>query len=99
MKAENTNSPLKKLGFKKDDMRGNAIRTLMVLLTILPLPLTVLAAQKTTSLSIDRQVGEIRAIQVQAQEQAQSPSGQPFSLRNGVTIHLSGGWGPDTSKK
>ena len=75
-------------------MRGNAV--LMMLLTILPLALTVLAAQETTSPSIGRQVGDIGVIQVQAQEQAQSPSGQPFSLRNGITIHLSGGWGPDT---
>ena len=75
-------------------MRGNAV--LMMLLTILPLALTVLAAQETTSLSIDRQVGDIGVIQVQVQEQAQSPSRQAFSLRNGITIHLSGGWGPDT---
>lgn len=77
-------------------MRPNATRAWMVLATILPLPLTVLAAQETTSLSIDRQVGETGVIQIQDQEETESPSGQVFSLRNGVTIHLSGGWGPDT---
>jgi hypothetical protein len=30
-----------------------------------------------------------------AQEQSQSPSGQPFSLRSGVTIRLSRDWGQD----
>ena len=30
-----------------------------------------------------------------AQEQSQSSSGQPFSLRSGVTIRLSRDWGPD----
>ena len=76
-------------------MRPNAIRTSIVLAAILPLPLTVLAAQETTSLSIDGQVEEIGVIQVQAREQSQSRSGQFFSLRNGVTIRLSDDWGPD----
>ena len=76
-------------------MRRNAIRASMVLAAILPLPLTVLAAQETTSLSIDGQVREIGVIQVQAREQSQSPSGRFFSLRNGVTIRLSDDWGPD----
>jgi hypothetical protein len=64
----------------------------MALAALLPLPL---AAQETTLPSIDRQDGEIGVIQEQAQEQSQSTSGQLFSLRNGVTIHLSGDWGPD----
>lgn len=76
-------------------MRSNGIRAWMVLAAILPLPLTVLAAQETTSLSINQQVGETGVIQAQAQEQSPSPSEQLFSLRNGVTIRLSGDWGPD----
>ena len=76
-------------------MRGHAIRTSIMLVTVLLLPLLVLLAQETSSLSIDRQVGEAGVIQAQGQEQSPSPSGQFFSLRNGVTIRLSGDWGPD----
>jgi hypothetical protein len=79
----------------KHHMHGSAIRAWMVLAAILPLPLLVLAAQETTSLSIDQQVQETRVIQAQAQEQSPSPSVQSFSLRSGVTIRLSGDWGPD----
>ena len=76
-------------------MRSNVIRAWIVLAAILPPPLTVLAAQETTSLSIGQQVGETGVIQAQAQEQSPSLSEQLFSLRNGVTIRLSDDWGPD----
>jgi hypothetical protein len=79
----------------KRDMHRNAIRLWMVLTAILPLPFLLLAAQETTSPPIDGQVGQLRVIYVQAQEQSKSPAVQPFSLRNGVTIRLSGDWGPD----
>ena len=75
-------------------MCPHAIRAWMVLAAILPLSLTVQAAQETTSLSSDEPLGDIGVIQ--GHEQRQSPSGQSFSLRNGVTIDLSGDWGPDT---
>lgn len=77
-------------------MRKDAIRGWMVLAAIFLLPLVEVSGQEATSLSIDRQVEEIRVIQVQAHDQAQNPSGQSFSLRNGVTVRLSDGWGPDT---
>src|SRR3974390_461436 len=77
------------------DMRSNAIRAWVVLATILSPPWTALVAQETASLSIGQQVGETGVIHAQAQEQSPSPSEQLFSLRNGVTIHLSGDWGPD----
>src|ERR1700693_1328504 len=80
---------------RKEDMRRSALRSLMMLVTILLLPLLVLVAQETSSPPIDRQVGELGGIYVQAQEQSKSPSVQPFSLRSGVTIRLSGDWGPD----
>ena len=73
-------------------MRRSALRSLMMLVTILLLPLLVLVAQETSSPPIDRQVGELGGIYVQAQEQSKSPSVQPFSLRSGVTIRLSGDW-------
>jgi hypothetical protein len=77
-------------------MRRSAIRSLMMLVTILLLPPLVLVAQETSSPPIDGQVvGELGVIYVQAQEQSKSPSVQPFSLRSGVTIRLSGDWGPD----
>ena len=76
-------------------MRSNAIRAWVVLAAILSPPLTVLAAQETTSLPTDRQVGETEVIQAQAPEQSPSPSEQLFSLRNGVAIRLSDDWGPD----
>ena len=76
-------------------MRSNAIRAWVVLATILSPPWTALVAQETASLSIGQQVGETGVIHAQAQEQSPSPSEQLFSLRNGVTIHLSGDWGPD----
>ena len=76
-------------------MHRNVIRAWMVLAAILSLPLLVLAAQETTSSSIDGQVGELGVIHARAQEQSESPSVQPFSLRSGVTIRLSGDWGPD----
>jgi hypothetical protein len=75
-------------------MRQNAIRTWMILMAIL-LPLLVLSAQETTSPPIDGQVGQLGVIQVQAQEQSKNSSVQPFSLRSGLTIRLSGDWGPD----
>ena len=67
----------------------------MVLATILQVPLLALTAQETTPPPIDGQVGELGVIHVRAQEQSKSPSVQPFSLRSGVTIRLSGDWGPD----
>ena len=76
-------------------MRRSAIRSLMMLVTILLLPLLVLVAQETSSPPIDGRVGELGVLYVQAQEQSKSPSVQPFSLRSGVTIRLSGDWGPD----
>lgn len=76
-------------------MRRNAIRTSVMLVAILPLPLLVLVAQETNSPPIDGQVGELGAIHVRAQEQSEGPSVQPFSLRSGVTIGLSDDWGPD----
>ena len=76
-------------------MRRNAIRTSVMLVTILLLPLLVLMAQQTSSLLIDGQEEETGVIYVQAKEQSKSPAVQPFSLRNGATIRLSGDWGPD----
>ena len=76
-------------------MHRNAIRAWMVLAAILPLPFLHLVAQETTSSPIDEQLGKLGAIHVQAEEQSQSSSVQPFSLRSGVTIRLSGDWGPD----
>jgi hypothetical protein len=46
-------------------MRRNAIRTSMLLVTILLLPVLVLVAQGTSSLLIEGQQGEARVIQVQ----------------------------------
>ena len=46
-------------------MRRNAIRTSMLLVTILLLPVLVLVAQGTSSLVIEGQQGEARVIQVQ----------------------------------
>lgn len=46
-------------------MRRNAIRTSMILVTILLVPLLVLVAQETSSLLIEGQRGEARVIQVQ----------------------------------
>ena len=46
-------------------MRRNAIRTSMMLVTILLLPLLVLVAQETSALLIDGQQGQARVIQVQ----------------------------------
>jgi len=76
-------------------MHRNAIRAWIVLAAILPLPFLHLAAQEGTSSPIDEQEGKLGVIHVQAQEQSKSPSVQPFSLRSGVTIRLSGDWGPD----
>src|SRR3974390_72391 len=76
-------------------MRRNAIRTGTVLACILPLPFLFLAAQEKTLSAVDGQVGQSRVIHVEAEDQSKSPSTQPFSLRSGVTIRLSGDWGPD----
>jgi len=46
-------------------MRRNAIRTSMMLVTILLLPLLVLVAQETSALLIEGQQGQARVIQVQ----------------------------------
>jgi hypothetical protein len=77
------------------DMHRNVIRAWMALAAILPLPLLVLAAQETTSPTIDVQRGESGVIQGPAQAQSTSRLVLPFSLRSGVTIRLSGDWGPD----
>lgn len=76
-------------------MRRNATRISILLLADLILPLLVLATQETTPLLIDGHEGEKGVIHVRDQEQSQTPSGQPFSLRSGVTIRLSPDWGPD----
>src|ERR1700732_60005 len=46
-------------------MRRNAIRSSMMLVTILLLPLLVLVAQETSALLIEGQQGQARVIQVQ----------------------------------
>src|ERR1700730_4457392 len=46
-------------------MRRNAIRTSMMLVTILLLPLVVLVAQETSALLIEGQQGQAKVIQVQ----------------------------------
>ena len=76
-------------------MHRNAVRAWMVLASILPLPFLLLAAQETISSPVDAQVGQLRVIHAEAEDQSKSPSTQPFSLRSGVTIRLSDDWGPD----
>ena len=76
-------------------MNRNATRALTVITAMLPLPFLLLAAQEATSPAVDGQVGQSRVIHVEAEDQSKSPSQQPFSLRSGVTIRLSGDWGPD----
>jgi len=80
---------------RERDMQRNAIRAWMALASILPLPFLLLAAQDTASPPVDGQVGQLRVIDAEAQDQSNSLSAQAFSLRSGVTIRLSGDWGPD----
>jgi len=76
-------------------MHRNAIRAWIVLAAIVPLPFLHLAAHETISPPIDEQAGQLEVMHVQAQEQSKSPAVHSFSLRSGVTIRLSGDWGPD----
>jgi len=78
-------------------MRRNAIRSSMMLVTILLLPLLVLVAQETSALLIEGQQGQARVIQVQGKNYveveglAQITGGSLRFAGNQITLTLPGG--------
>src|SRR5271167_1573417 len=78
-------------------MRRNAIRTSMMLATILLLPLLVLMAQETSALLIEGPQGQTRVIQVQGinyvevDELARITGGSLRFVRNQIMLTLPGG--------
>src|SRR5271163_4116379 len=77
-------------------MRRNAIRTSMMLATILLLPLLILMAQETSALLIEGPQGQTRVIQVQGKnyvevdELARITGGSLRFVRNQIMLTLLG---------
>lgn len=83
-------------------MRRNAIRKLMILVTILVLPLAALVAQETSTLLIEGQQGQARVIQVQGKNYveveglARITGGSLRFAGNQLTLTLPSGSNPAT---